>query len=109
MQDKTIHWLTNSRKPNNSRKHQLINLQTHQLTNSRKPNNHLKHQLINLQTRQLTNSQPRQTINSSAHKIIIPQAYQLTNPATQNLKIIYFVLQKRSNFHFVLASILAIK
>ena len=109
VQDKTIHWLTNSRKPNNSRKHQLINLQTRQLTNSRKPNNHGKHQLINLQTRQLTNSQPRQTINSSAHKIIIPQAYQLTNPPTQNLKIIYFVLQNRSDFHFVLAKILTIK
>ena len=35
--------------------------------------------------------------------------HQLTNTPTQNLKIIYFVLQNRSDFHFVLARILAIK
>ena len=109
VQDKTTHWLTNARKPNNSRIQQLINLQTHQPANSRKPNNSRIQQLINLQTHQLTNSQPRQSINSSAHKNTIPQAYQLTNPPTQNLKIIYFVLQNRSDFHFVLARILAIK
>ena len=79
------------------------------LTNARKPNNSRKHQLINLQTHQLINSQTRQFINTSAHQITSSQAHQLTNPPTQNLKIIYFVLQNLSGFHFVLARILAIK
>ena len=53
--------------------------------------------------------------NSLAYKLAKAQqprktsTHQLTNPATQNLKIIYFILQNCSSFHFVLARILAIK
>ena len=76
--NKSTHRLINSRKLNSSRIYQLTNLQTQKL--------------INLETHQLTNSETYQLINSSTHQL-----------RTSNLKMLILILQKRSNFHSVLA------
>ena len=91
-QHKSAHWPINSRKPNSSRIHQLINLLTAQLTNSP------THTLINLSTKnlltpQLTNSQTHNLINlstqnftnlqtSSTHKLTYSQTYKLKTSPT---------------------------
>ena len=88
----------------NSQTHKLkapIDLQTHQLTNSPTPNSST-HQLTNSTAHQLTNSKPHQLTNSKTH--------QLINSSTQRhqptkLKSVTFILQQRSNFHFVLAKL----
>ena len=69
---------------------------THWLITSQKYNNSQAHQFINFQTIKL--------INLSIQKI---QTHQPIN--IQSLKIVTFILQYRSNFHFVLAKILAEK
>ena len=126
VQDKSILWLINSQKNNNSRIHQLINLLTPQFINLP------THTLINLSTKEtytlknLTNLQ-----TSSTHKLTYSKTYKLKTSPTykpyqltdspnsktyklktspiQKLKSISFILQRHSNFHSVLGEILVKK
>ena len=65
---------------------------THWLINSQKYNNYQAHQFINFQTIKLINLSIQNNTNSSTHQYT-------------KLKFVTFVLQYRSNFHFVLAKI----
>ena len=84
MKDKPTHRVINSQKPNNSRRHQLINPQTPQIQSP------------------LTQSSPTQKLPNS-------KTHQLKSSPTQKLKLLSFILQYRSNFRSVLAKILVKK
>ena len=97
--NKPTNRLQRPRKPNNSRMRQLKNSSTHQLTNSSTQ----KH--INSSTQKLVNSKTQKIISSSTHKLINPQTHQPTQASTQNLKLLFFILQQHSNFRCILAEI----
>ena len=61
-------------------------------------------QVPNTSAHQLTNSRIHQLINSKFHRLTNSLTHQL-----RKLKLLFFILQYRSNFHFVLARILARK
>jgi len=101
--------------------HKLINLPTRQLANP--STHHLTisqiyqlTKLVSLSTRQFAlspfrkfiNLQAYQLANSSIHHLPTSQTRQLANLSTKKLKYIIFILQYHSNFHSVLAKILAV-
>jgi len=113
VQDKTTHWLTNSRKPIthdspttpeyiNSSTYKLKNSSTHKLTTQTTPEyiNSSTYKLINSQTQKKTPT--HQLVSSQTHKL---KTHQPRNPSTQKLKIIIFILQSCFNFRPVLAKI----
>jgi len=69
--------------------------------NSRKPNNYRIHHPITLQIQKL--------INTLTQKLANPKAPKPINSLAQNLKLLSFILQYRSNFRLVLAKIQAKK
>lgn len=71
------------------------------LINSRKPNNSRIHRLINLQTQKL--------INSITNELIKPRTNELINSPVQKLKMLFFTLQTNSNFRSILAKTLVKK
>ena len=63
-------------------------------------------------TQQLPNTSAHQLTNSRIHQLINSKFHRLTNSLThqlRKLKLLFFILQYRFNFHFVLARILAKK
>ena len=102
--DKSTHWPINSRKPNNSRIHQLINLLTSQFINSP------THTLINLSTQNTHTLKKHTNLQiSSTYKLTYSQTYNLKTSPTQKLKPLSFILQRHSNFHSVLGEMLVKK
>ena len=113
VQDKTTRWFINSRKPITHESpttpeyitastYKLKKSSTHKLTTQTTPEyiNSSTYRLINSQTQKETPT--HQLVSSQTHKF---QTHQLTNPSTQKVKIIIFILQYHSNFRPVLAKI----